>query len=62
MNAQQPADWVKVHPKVAVTMFAGACSSVLIAVCKKNGVDLAGQEENLMVIVSAIAGYLMPSE
>jgi len=45
-----------------VTMFAGACSSVLIAVCKKNGVDLAGQEENLMVIVSAIAGYLMPSE
>lgn len=52
-----------IHPKVGAGMFAGALVAFVLAIIKlKFGVDLSGQEANLVILVTAGVGYWMPSE
>lgn len=52
-----------IHPKVGVGMFVGALVSFTLAMLKlKYNIDLAGQESNLIVLVTAFASYMMPSD
>ena len=50
-----------VNPKVAVSAFAGAVVSFGIFMSKARlGLDLGGQEANLIVIVMALVGWIVP--
>ena len=50
-----------INPKVAISAFAGAVVSFGIFMSKsKFGLDLSGQEANLIVIVMALVGWLVP--
>jgi len=60
--AAPPANWAAIHPKVAISVYAGAVVSFALAVIKaKWGLDLSGQEATLTFLVSGAAAYLMPS-
>ena len=59
---QKSPSWASIHPKVGVGLFAGAVTSFVLAIARsKFDIDLGGQETNLTIIITAIAGYLMPN-
>jgi hypothetical protein len=50
-----------VDPKVAVPGWVGAAAALTVFWCKARwGLDLAGQEANLVVIVMSLTGWLTP--
>lgn len=51
-----------IHPKVGIPAIVGAVVAIIMGVAKQNfGVDLSGYEANIMLVVTAVAGYLTPS-
>jgi hypothetical protein len=55
------ATGASVHNKVAIPAFVGALASFGIYIGKaKFGLDLSGQEANLIVILMAFTGWLVP--
>lgn len=50
-----------IHAKVAIPAFVGAVVSFVMYIGKARwGLDLSGQEANLIVIIMAITGYMSP--
>lgn len=48
------------HAPVSAAIFAGALSNILIAYFKgKYGLDLAGQESELQLVIMGAVGYLV---
>jgi hypothetical protein len=62
--ADQPTNgnaWAAGHPKVSASIFGGALASLIIGTLKaRYGLDLAGQETNLMIVVMGAVGYMAP--
>lgn len=51
-----------VHSKVAVPTFVGAATSFILHILKmKYNIDLSDQETNLIVIIMAFSGWLVPA-
>lgn len=51
------------HAPVTASLVAGAATSILIALAKaKFGLDLSGQEGNLVLLIGAAVGYLTKDE
>lgn len=51
-----------IHPKVGIPAIVGAIVAILMGAAKQVfDVDLAGYEANIMLVATAIAGYLTPS-
>jgi hypothetical protein len=50
-----------INAKVGISAFAGAVVSFILFMVKSRlGFDLSGQESNLIVIVMALVGWLVP--
>ena len=60
--ATNPAAKYELHPKVGMSVLAGALTTVVIGALKSTGlVDLSGYESQITVIVMGVIGYLVPS-
>lgn len=52
----------QIHPKIGATVVAGAITGLIVAECNRRGITIAADEAaDLTVLVSAVAGYFMPS-
>jgi len=49
-----------IHPKVTLSIFAGAIASVLIGIAKAKGIDISGYESDITVLVMGTAAYFTP--
>jgi hypothetical protein len=59
---KQPVFALTNHTPVTSAVFAGAVSSFILATMKARfGLDLAGQEGNLLIIIMGLVGYLTGS-
>lgn len=57
-----PTTWASTHPKINSAVFAGSLAALVLGTIKATwGVDLHGQEGNLMVVLMGAVGYLTPS-
>lgn len=51
------------HPKMTAAVLAGALTVVLVAECKRRGIDIDGTEgSSITLIFSFLAGFFMPSD
>ena len=51
----------QVHPKVAMATVVGALVAVVIGVLKQNGTDLTPYSSQLIIIGTAVGGWLAPN-
>jgi len=47
-------------PKVGAAVVAAAATHLLLAFAKQHGYDITGQEPDILIVVTALIGYLVP--
>lgn len=62
MAEESTVSAVQIHPKVAIPLFAGALANVVLSVLAGAGIVLPINPADLVLIITGIVGYLVPSQ